>query len=124
MAGGEVQTNGRAERHTSHMSAFDTDGAQERSDLICIAIGRVRSDRLVALTRAGQIDRDAAEVFGVSRKLKRVAGVVRRRVWDQQERLPVPLDVVVDRQSINICLWHVGNLLATCGTTTTNTSVQ
>src|SRR6478672_11993512 len=117
MAGGEVQTDGRAERNTSHMCAFDADGAQERSDLVCITIGRVRSDRLVALTRAGQIDRDAAEVFGVSRKLERVASVVRRRIWDQQERLPLPLDVVVDRQAIDIHLWHSRNLLTTCGTT-------
>jgi hypothetical protein len=113
MAGGEMHAHGGAERHTRHVGALDAEDAEERGDLVGIAIGRVRPGRLVALTRAQEVDRDAAEVLGVGRKLERVAGVVRRRVRDQQERLTLALDVVVDRQPVDLDLWHALHLLTT-----------
>ena len=53
-------------------------------DLVGVALGRVRAGGLVALARAGKIDRDAAEVLGVGRELERIAGVVGGQVRDQQ----------------------------------------
>jgi hypothetical protein len=87
MAGGEVDAYGGAERHSRHVRPLDPDGVEEGGDLVGIAIGRVRPGRLVALTRAGKIDGDAAEVLGVGRQLERPADVVGRRVRDQQKRL-------------------------------------
>lgn len=49
-----------------HVSALDANGAEERGDMVGRTIGRVRPGRLVAVTQSGQIDRDAADVFGVA----------------------------------------------------------
>src|SRR6266545_6813929 len=112
MAGGQVNAHRRAERHARHVGPLDPDCAQEGGDLVGMAVGRVRSWRLVALARAGKVDRDAAEVLGVRRQLERVAGVVRGRVRDQQERLALPLHLVVDREPVHLNLRHGRSLLA------------
>ena len=112
MAGGEVHAHGGAERHARDVGLLDPDGAEEGGDLVGIALGRVRPGRLVALARAGKVDRDAAEVLGVGRQLERVAGVVGGRVRDQQERLAFSLHVVVDREPVYLDLWHARSLLA------------
>src|ERR671922_1639430 len=98
------------------MRPLDPDGVEEGGDLVGIAIGRVRPGRLVALSRAGKVDRDAAEVLGVGGELERVAGVIRGRVWDQQERLALPLHLVVDREPVYLDLGHGRSLLAARGT--------
>jgi hypothetical protein len=72
------------------------------ADLVGVAVGRVRPGRLVALARAGKIERDAAELLALGRQLERPAGVVGRRVGDQQERLALPLHLVVDREPIHL----------------------
>ena len=112
MAGGQVDAHRPAERHARHVRPFDPDRAQEGGNLVGVAVGRVRPGRLVALARAGKVDRDAAEVLGVRRQLERVAGVVRGRVRDQQERLALPLHLVVDREPVHLNLRHARSLLA------------
>src|SRR6266536_1244219 len=94
---------------------LDPDGAQEGGNLVGVAVGRVRPGRLVALARTGKVDRDAAEALGVRRQLERVAGMVRRRVRDQQKRLALPLHLVVDREPVDLDLWHDRSLLAAGG---------
>src|ERR687886_2898326 len=116
MPGGQMGGHGRAERHARHVSLLNSDRTEEAGELVGIAIGRVRPGRLVALTRAGKVDRDAAEVLGVGGELERVAGVVRGQVWDQQERLALPLHVVVDRKLVYVDLWHARSVLAARGT--------
>ena len=111
MAGGQVDAHRGAERHARDVGPLDPDGAEEGGDLVGVALGRVRPGRLVALARAGKIDRDAAEVLGVGRQLERPAGVVGRRVRDQQQRLALPLDVVVDREPVYLDLRHARSLL-------------
>jgi hypothetical protein len=76
MAGGQVHTHGGAERDASDVGLLDSDHVEEDSDLVGVALGRVRPCRLIAVTRAGKIERDATEVLGVGRELERVAGVV------------------------------------------------
>src|SRR5207248_10054393 len=112
MAGGEVHADGRAERNSRDVGLLDPDGAKEGGDLVSIALGRVRPGGLVALARAGNVERDAAEVLGVGRELERIAGVVGGQVRNQQKRLALPLDVVVDRKSVYLDLWHACSLLA------------
>jgi hypothetical protein len=112
IAGGKVDAHRRAERHARHMRPLDPDCAQEGGNLIGVPVGRVRSGRLVALARAGKVDRDAAEVLGVRRQLECVAGVIRRRVRDQEERLALPLHLVVDRKSVDLDLRHGHSLPA------------
>jgi hypothetical protein len=85
-----VDAYGRAEGDTRDMCGLNPDDAKEGGDLICVTLSRVRPRRLVALARAGKIERDTREVLSVGRELKRVAGVVRGGVRDQQERLPFP----------------------------------
>jgi hypothetical protein len=77
VAGGQVHAHRRTERHARDVGPLDPDRAEEGGDLVGLAVGRVRAGRLVALARAGTIDRDAAEVLGVGRELERPAGVVR-----------------------------------------------
>jgi hypothetical protein len=50
--------------------------------------------------------------FGVGRQLERPAGVVGRRVGDEQKRLALPLHVVVDQESVYVDAWHLRSLLA------------
>ena len=114
MAGGQVHGHGGAERDARDVRLLDPDGAEEAGDLVGVALGRVRPGRLVALARAREIDRDAAEVLGVGRQLERVAGVVGGQVRDQQQRLAVALHVVVDREPVDLDLWHARSLLAAC----------
>ena len=90
MAGGEVDAHRAPQRHSRHVGILDADGAEEGGDLVGVVLGRVRPGRLVALARARQVERETAEVLGVGGKLERVAGVVRRRVGDQQQRLTLP----------------------------------
>ena len=112
MASGQVDAHGGAERHARHVGPLHPDRTEEGGDLVGLAIGRVRPGRLVALARAGKIERDAAELLGVGRQLERPAGVVGRRVMDQQERLALPLNLVVDRESVYVDLRHARSLLA------------
>jgi hypothetical protein len=76
MAGGQVDAHGGAERHARDMGLVDPDGIEEGGDLVGLAVGRVGAGRLVALARAGKVDRDAAKVLRVGRQLERPAGVV------------------------------------------------
>src|SRR6476620_2552465 len=96
MARREVHRDRAAQRDASHVGTLDADGMEEGGDQVCVFLGRVRSGRFAALARAGQVERDTAEVFGVGGKLERVAGVIRGQVGDQQERLTLALDIVVD----------------------------
>jgi hypothetical protein len=82
MAGGQVDAHGGAEGHARDMGLLDPDGTEEGGDLVGLAVGRVRPGRLVALARAGKIERDAAELLGVGRQLERPAGMVGSRVRD------------------------------------------
>src|SRR5207247_7295574 len=84
MAAGQLDAYGGAERHSRDVRPLDRDGVEEGGYLVGIAIGRVRPGRLVALTRAGEVDRDAAEVLRVGGKLECVAGVVWSRARDQR----------------------------------------
>lgn len=95
MAGGQVHAHGGPEGDARDVHLLDPDGAQERGDLIGVALGRVRPGGLVALARAGKVDRDTAEVLGVRRQLEGVAGVVGGQVGNQQQRLALALYVVV-----------------------------
>jgi hypothetical protein len=88
------------------VGTLDTDGMEEGGDQVGVLLGRVRSGRFAALARARQVERDTAEVFGVGGKLERVAGVIRGQVWDQQKRLTLALDVIVDLQSVDLDNWH------------------
>src|SRR5438132_675066 len=98
MVGGQVNANGGPERHARDVGPLDPDRSEESGYLVGLALGRVRSGWLVALARAGKIERDAAEVLGVSGQLERPTGVVGRGVVDQQERLALPLNLIVDRE--------------------------
>jgi len=95
MTGGQVDAYRRPERHARHVRPLDSDGGQEGGNLVGVAVGRVRPGRLVALSRAGKVERDAAEVLGVRGQLEREAGVVRREVGNQYEWLTRPLHLVV-----------------------------
>jgi hypothetical protein len=106
MAGGEVDAHPGAERDTRDVGLFDSDGVEEGGGLVGIALGRVRPGRLVALARARKVERDAAEVLGIRGQLKRVAGVIGGQIRDQQQRLAVPLHVVVEREFVYLDLWH------------------
>ena len=110
MAGGEVHGHPGAERDARDVRRLDPDGAQEAGDLVGVGLGRVRARRLVALARAREVDRDAAEVLGVGRELERVARVIGREVGDQQQRIAFTLDVVVDRKTVDLDLWHARSL--------------
>ena len=94
------------------VGVVDPDDVEEGGDLVGIALGRVGAGRLVAVARAGKIDRDAAEVLGVGRHLERIAGVVGGEVRDEQERIAVALHVVVDREPIYLDLRHAHSLLS------------
>jgi hypothetical protein len=115
MAGRQVDAHGRAKRHTRDMRPLDPDGAEEGGDLVGITIGRVRPCGLVALTRARQIDGDTPEVLGVGGELKRITGGVRGGVGDQQKRLALLLNVIVDRESVYVDLWHPNPIVMTFG---------
>src|SRR5262245_59211990 len=106
MAGGQVNANSGAERHARDVGPLDPDSTKEGGDLVGLDFGRVRPERLIALTSAGKIERDAAEMLGVRRQLERPAGVVGRRVVDQQERLALPLNLVVDRETVQLNARH------------------
>jgi hypothetical protein len=82
----------------------DADGAEEGGDLVGVAFGGVRPGGLIALARARQFDRETAEVLGVGGQLERVTGVICRRVGDHQQRVTLPLNVVVDREPIDLDL--------------------
>ncbi len=86
-----MEAHGGAERHAGDVCLLDADGPEEGGDLVGMALGRVRPGRLVALSRAGKVDGDAAEVLGVGRQLERPAGVVGGRVGDQQQWLALSL---------------------------------
>src|SRR6476619_1309843 len=112
MARGQVDANGCPKRHAGDVCVLYPDRTEERGDLVGMAVGRIRTGRLVALTCAGKVDGDAAEMLRVGRQLERPAGVVGRRVRDEQKRLALSLHVVVDRESGDVDVWHVRPLLA------------
>jgi hypothetical protein len=58
MAGGQVRGHGGAERHARHVRLLDPDGGEEGGKAVGVAVGRVRPRRLVALTRAGKVERE------------------------------------------------------------------
>jgi hypothetical protein len=70
MAGGQVDAHGGTERHARHVRPLDPDSVEEGGDLVGVALGGVRSGRLVALSRAGKVECDAAEVLRVGRQLE------------------------------------------------------
>jgi hypothetical protein len=45
-------------------------------------------------------------VLGIGGELEGITGVIRGGVWDQQERLALPLNVVVDRDPVYLGLCH------------------
>ena len=100
------------ERDARDMGLLDADGPHEGGDLVGVDLGGVRSGGLVALARAGKIYRDATEVLGVARKLKRVARVVGAQIRDQQQRLSFSLHLVVDAKSVGGDLRHGRSLQA------------
>ena len=102
----QVQADRPAERDAGHVRPLDADRGHECGHLVGVGVGRVRAGRLVALARARQVDRDAAEVLGVGGQLERVAGVIGAQVGDEQERLAVALHVVVDAESVDVGLRH------------------
>ena len=94
------------------VGVVDPHDVEEGGDLVGIGLGRVGAGRLVAVARAGKIDRDAAEVLGIGRQLERIAGVVGGEVRDEQERIAVALHLVVDREPIYLDLRHAHSLLS------------
>src|SRR4051794_26652518 len=95
-----MHAHGSAERDTGDVGLLDPDGGEERGDLVGVPLGRVRPGRRVALARPRKIERDAAELLGVGRQLERIAGVVCRRVRDEQQWLALTLNVVVDGEPV------------------------
>jgi hypothetical protein len=67
---------------------------------------------LVALAGAREVQRDAAEVLGVGRKLERVARVIGGQVRDQQQRFAFSLHLVLDREPVDVDLRHGRSLPA------------
>jgi len=67
------------------------------------------------MSRKPKVKRDAAEALGVGRQLERIASMIGGQVSDQQERLALPLHVVIDRESVYIDLRHVRLLVGAGG---------
>src|SRR6476469_6244774 len=106
MAGRQVHTDRGAERHAGPMRRLDPDRGEEGGDMVGITLGGVRPGRLVAVTRAGKVDRNAGEVLGKGRKLERIASMIRTCIRDQQKRLTLPLHLIVGGDPVNHDLWH------------------
>ena len=83
------------QRKTGHMSPIDSDSLHEGGHVIGKQLGGVCSPRLVSCSGTTRIDRDAGEVLGILRDLKRVASVVCGQKGIQDERLSRTLLLVV-----------------------------
>src|SRR5262245_18739893 len=93
------------------MCALDADRVHECRYVIGEELGRVVALRLVGEPSASQVDRDAPVVLRVFRDLEGVAGLVRRQVWDEEERLTRALDLVVHRDAVGLDRRHPGLLV-------------
>ena len=88
------------------MRCLDSDRGHEGGDVIGEQLGRISALWLVAFTRPARIKRNAGEMLGIFGDLEEVAGVVSGEIRNENERLARSLDLVVDRDVVDLDLRH------------------
>ena len=106
MAGREVHADCGAKRDACDMCLLNPDRSEEAGDLVGVDFGRVRPGGLVTLPGPRKVESDAAEVLCVGRQLERITSVIGGEVRNQQQRLAIPLHVIVDSEPVYVNLRH------------------
>jgi hypothetical protein len=86
------------------------DGLHERGHVVGEQLGGVGALRLAAQPCPAQVNGEAGEVLGVVRDLERITGLVGREIRDEDQRLALALDLVVDVNAVRLDRRHHGPL--------------